>query len=301
MDLDAASALLPRWGFPLHTAIAPVRAPGTNNQTFLVRHRRQRYVLQISRVLSAAEVRAEHRILRWLRQGRLPLQVPDPVTARDGQTVMETAAGPATVCRWLPGVTPTLDGPPAFGRYGRAAGQLSAALAEVPLDAALRDWRTDPLWIWPDGLPVGVLCGELRTAGMSTAQADLIEAAARRVGQWWPAAADLRVQVIHGDLAPSNMLAGQQTGEVTGLLDFEFAGAGFRVQELLAALYNSPALDGPHWPRSVAAVVRGWVSVCGLEAAFSEVTARAQRLETITRAAASGGAFVSVVAVAACS
>jgi hypothetical protein len=34
-------------------------------------------------------------------------------------------------------------------------------------------------------------------------------------------------------------------------------------------------------------------------AAFSEVTARAERLETITRAVASGGAFASVVAAAA--
>jgi hypothetical protein len=43
---------------------------GTNNRTFLVRHRQQRYVLRVSGFLSVAEVRAEHRILRRLRQGR---------------------------------------------------------------------------------------------------------------------------------------------------------------------------------------------------------------------------------------
>lgn len=328
-DLEGARALLPRWGLSLDTDISPARAPGTNNRTFLVRHRRQRYVLQISQFVSTAEVRAEHRILQCLRRGHLPIQVPDPVTACDGQTVIETAAGAATVCRWLPGVTPTMDGPAAFGRYGQAAGLLSAALAAVPLDTAVRDWRTDPLWIWPDGLPVGVLCGELRTAGMSAAQVNLIEAAASRAGRWWPAAAGLPVQVIHGDLAPSNMLASRETGEVTGLLDFEFAGAGFRVQDLLAALYNSPALDEPDWPRGTAAVVRGWVSVRHLEAAevaalpelliarslgsvlwraakwraglaaFSEVTGRARRLETIMHVTASGGAFAPVVAAAA--
>lgn len=327
-DLEAARALLPRWGFPPGTPIAAVQAPGTNNRTFLVRHQRQRYGLQISQFLSIAEVRAEHRILRYLRQGCLPLQVPEPITAGDGQTVIETAAGPATVWRWLPGVTPTMDGPAAFGRYGRAAGLLSAALAEVPLDTAIRDWRTDPLWIWPDGLPPGVLCGQLRTAGMSAAQADLIEAAAQRAGQWWPAAAGLPVQVIHGDLAPSNMLASPETGEVTGLLDFEFAGAGFRVQDLLAALYNSPALGAPDWPRATTAVVRGWVSARRLDAtelaalpellitrslgsvlwraakwraglaALSEVTRRAGRLQTITDVT-SDGAFASVVAAAA--
>jgi homoserine kinase type II len=308
IDLESARALLPRWGFPPDTGIAPVLVPGTNNQTFLVRGQQQRYALQISRYVSAAEVRAEHRILRHLRDGRLPLQVPDPMTTGDGQTLIETEAGPATVSRWLPGVTPAMDSPAAFRRYGRAAGLLSAALAEVPLADAVRDWRTDPLWIWPDGTPVSVVVGELRAAGMSAAQTDLIEATAGRVGAWWPAAAGLPVQVIHGDLTPSNMLADPQTGELTGLLDFEFAGAGFRVQELVAALYNCPALDGPG---AAAAFERGWISARRLETAeldawpelliarslgsllwraakwragladLSEVTSRAGRLQTL--------------------
>jgi homoserine kinase type II len=328
-DLEDARALLPRWGFPPGTAIAPITAPGTNSRTFLVRHRRRRYAMQISQFVSAAEVRAEHRILCYLRQGGLPLQVPSPMAADNGQTVIETAAGPATVCSWLPGVRPAMDSPAAFGRYGRSAGLLSTALAEVPLDAAVRDWRADPLWIWPDGLPVGLLCQELRAAGMSAGQADLIEAAAGRTGRWWPAAAGLPVQVIHGDLAPSNTLADPETGELTGLLDFEFAGAGFRVQDLVAALYNSSALDTAGWPRSAAELVRGWLSACRLEAAevaalpellmarslgsvlwraakwraglaaFSEVSTRAERLKALTQDVVGGGAFASVVTAAA--
>jgi len=49
-------------------------------------------------------------------------------------------------------------------------------------------------------------------------------------------------QVIHGDLAPLNVLADPDTDEVIGLLDFELAGADFRVQDILAALYKSTAL-----------------------------------------------------------
>ena len=85
--------------------------------------------------------------------------------------------------------------------------------------------------------------------------------------QWWPAADGLPAQVIHGDLAPSNLLADPDSGEVTGILDFELAGAGFRVQDVLAALYNSAALRAPDWPRHTAAFLRGCASARRLEPA----------------------------------
>jgi homoserine kinase type II len=327
--LEFAAALLPLWGFPPGTGVAPVGEQGTNNRTFLVRHGQQRYVLRVSGFLSVTEVRAEHRILRRLRQGGLPIQVPEPVAAPDGRTVIGTAAGPAAVCRWLPGVHPGMDGAAAFERFGRVAGLLSAALADVPLADALRDWRTDPRWTRPDDPPVDVVCGQLRSAGMSVEQAELLDAAARRVGRWWPGANCLPAQVIHGDLAPSNVLADPDTGEVTGLLDFELAGAGFRVQDILAALYNSTALGAPDWPRRTAALLRGCASVRRLEPAevaalpellivrslgsvlwraarwraglgrFDEITAHAGRLEATTRwLAANGDAFLSVASAA---
>ncbi len=327
--LEFAAALLPLWGFPPGTGIAPADEQGTNNRTFLIRHRQQRYVLRISGFLSVAEVRAEHRILRRLRQGSLPFQVPGPVAAPDGRTVIGTTAGPAAVCRWLPGVRPGIGGEAAFECFGRATGLLGGALADVPLADTVRDWRTDPRWVRPGDPPVGVLCGELRSAGMSAGQAELLDAAARRAGRWWPGAGGLPAQVIHGDLAPSNVLADPDTGEVTGLLDFELAGAGFRVQDILAALYNSTALGTPDWPRRTAAFLRGCASVRRLEPAevaalpelliirslgsalwrvarwraglghFGEVTAHIGKLEATTRwLAANGETFLSVAATA---
>ena len=329
VGLEFAAALLPLWDFPPGTGIIPAGEQGTNNRTFLVRHGQQRYVLRVSGFLSMAEVRAEHRILRRLRQGGLALQVPEPVAAPDGRTVIGTPAGPAAVCRWLPGVRPAMDGEAAFERFGRAAGLLGVALAGVPLADTLRDWRTDPRWVQPDDPPVDVLCGELRSAGMSAGQAELLDAAARRIGRWWPGAASLPAQVIHGDLAPGNVLADPDTGEVTGLLDFELAGAGFRVQDILAALYNSTALRAPDWPRRTAAFLHGCAWVRRLEPAelaalpelliarslgsvlwraarwragaghFAEVTAHVGKLEATTRwLAANEDAFLSVAAAA---
>jgi hypothetical protein len=76
-----------------------------------------------------------------------------------------------------------MDGDAAFERFGRAAGLLGAALADVPLAAARRDWCTDPRWVRPGDPPVDVVCGELCCAGMSADEAELPGAAARRVGR----------------------------------------------------------------------------------------------------------------------
>ncbi|MET8001390.1 phosphotransferase enzyme family protein, partial [Nonomuraea glycinis] len=164
-DLEFLPRLLAAWGFPPSTTI--IRAEqGTNNQTFMLRQADLRFVLRVSQSLSAAQVGAEHRILRWLRQAGLPFQVPEPVATLSGDTVIETAAGPATVCRWIPGVRPDLTGQTALGRFGRAAGLLGEAMLGVPPDDELGDWRGNPL-THPAVPHVGALCRQLRAAGIS--------------------------------------------------------------------------------------------------------------------------------------
>jgi len=135
--LEFAAALLPLWGFPPDADIALAGEQGTNNRTFLVRHGQQRYVLRVSGFLSVAEVRAEHRILRWLRQGGLPFQVPEPVAAPGGRTVVETPAGPAAVCRWLPGVRPLLAPAGETGRHSEY----------------VRSYIAKPSAFWPKPMP----------------------------------------------------------------------------------------------------------------------------------------------------
>jgi homoserine kinase type II len=318
--------LLPAWRLSAGAELARAGG-GSNNQTFLVAQGGRRFVLRISQNLSVAQVQAEQRLLGWLRQADLPFEVPEPVATTEGMTVIETPAGPGTLCRWLPGVRPDLGSEPALERFGRAVGRLGEALQRVPLADAPWDWRGDAFPIRVDGAVGGALWRELRAAGVSVEQAALLEAASRRVARWRAGAVGtLPVQVVHGDLAASNVLADPDTGQVTALLDFEIAGATFRVQDFLVALYQSGALGAAQWQRRTAAFLRGHTSVRPLagaevdalpelllsrslgsalwragrwrrgQAPFTEVIDRILRFETTMRwLAASGDELVSLV------
>ena len=214
-------------------------------------HRGHRWVLRISQNLSAAQARAEHRLLGEVRAAGLPFGVPEPVPTLAGDTVAETQAGPATLCRWIPGMRPDLATEPALERFGQAIGLLSRALRTVPWSDAPQDWRGDPLRAHPDAPETADLARALRDAGMPAARVRRLEAAARRVLLRAPEAGeDLPVQVVHGDLGASNALVDERTGVVTGVLDFELAGPDARVQDLLVGLLLSGALAGPGWARA---------------------------------------------------
>lgn len=267
----APAALLARWGIPADAELARAER-GANNRTYAVAHRGRRWVLRISQNLSASQARAEHRLLGRVRAAGLPFGVPEPVPTLAGDTVTETPAGPATLCRWIPGMRPDLTAEPALERFGRAIGLLSRALRTVPWSDAPQDWRGDPLRAHPDAPEAAELARALRDAGLPAARVRRLEAAARRVLPWAPQDAGGRpAQVVHGDLGASNALVDEHTGEVTGVLDFELAGPGWRVQDLLAGLLLSGSLAGPGWARRTAALARGHAAVLSLDQAEIQV------------------------------
>jgi homoserine kinase type II len=237
-----------------------------------VAHGGGRWVLRISQNLSAAQARAEHRLLGRLRTAGLPFRVPEPVRTLADDTVTETEAGPATLCRWIPGVRPDLAGEPALERFGRAIGLLSRALRPVGWSDAPQHWDGDPLRAHPDAPRAGELARALRGAGVPASQVRRLEAAAGRMEPGGPeTGAGLPVQIVHGDVGASNTLVDERTGEMTGVLDFELAGPDARVQDLLVGLLLSGALAGPGWTRRAAALVRGYAGVLRLGQA--EITA----------------------------
>lgn len=248
--------LLRRWGIP-PDALRHRTERGTNNTTLFISLDDARWVLRVSQNLTAAQVAAEQRLLDRLRRSGLPFGVPEPVPALDGRTVIETPDGPATLSRWLSGVRPDLADPVMLARAGEALGQLDVALRGVPPRDAPHDWRrADPLEVHPAVPDVADLWADLDAAGVPTAP---LRDAADRVTRWFASArGTLPSQVVHGDFAASNMLVNPESGQVTAMLDFEIAGTDFRAQDLIAALMQTDALDGPDWERRVAALISGY-------------------------------------------
>jgi homoserine kinase type II len=264
---ESVSELLPLWGIPDDAELTAPRH-GSNNQTFITAGGDRRWVLRISENLSADQVRAEHRLLGQLLRTPLPFHIPEPVATLAGDTVVDFPAGPASVCRWIAGVRPDLASERALERLGIAIGVLSEAMQPLPLDDAPQDWRGGPLSVLRPEPDIEQLSRELHAAGVSHARVALLGAAARQASACWQRAADgLPIQIVHGDLGASNALVDEHTGEVTGLLDFEIAGADFRVQDLVAALLLSGALAAPDWPVRAAALIRGFTSVVRLDQA----------------------------------
>jgi homoserine kinase type II len=204
-------------------------------------------VLRISQNLTTAQVRAEHRLLARVREAALPFAVPEPVPTLRGEFLAETSAGPATLTKWLPGVRPDLSDEQALERFGRAIGQLSVALGRVPWQDARQDWLTSA-HVHPDVPDVAELCRELAAVGVGCELTRLLTGFEQ--GMWLTGVgADLPVQVVHGDVAASNVLADEHTGQVIAMLDFEIAGADLRVQDLVVGLKQSGALDTSDWQR----------------------------------------------------
>ena len=251
---ESLASLLARWGIPAGAAVARTDR-GTNNRTLRVTAGDRRWFLRISQNLSAAQVRAEHRLLARLAGAGLPFAVPAPVPLPDGSTVADTPEGPATLCGWIPGVRPDLSHEPALESFGRAAAELSDALATVPPQDTPCDWKGGPLQAPLDG---AALARDLLAAGLDAGQVGVLRDGTDRASAAWEGIAGrLPTQVVHGDLAASNMLVSPDTGAVTGVLDFELVGHWIRAIELTVALALSGAAHGPGWPRRAAAVARG--------------------------------------------
>lgn len=250
------TSLLAEWGLPPDARLSPAKR-GTNNQTLIVSAGRRRFVLRISQNLTADQVRSEHRLLAWLRASGLPFAVPEPLPTLAGEDLVETGAGSARLTVWLPGARPRLTGEAALRRFGRTVGLLSRALAPVPPQDAPHNWRT-AVHVHPEVPDVGHLCRDLRAAGVDAHRTMQLESLAAEVDS--QPAARLPAQVVHGDLAASNLLADERTGEITAVLDFEIAGLNARMHDLVIALRQSGALDGPAWRQQVTAVAEGYAS-----------------------------------------
>ncbi len=208
-------------------------AGGHSGETFLAQVAGERSVVRIygarsaRRGPNAAEVDAA--VLRLVR-GLVP--VPDVLEVRRADVSAGTPA--LLVTTWLPGrrldeVLPDADEQLA-ATIGRNLGMILARLAQMPmlrpgefLDGELRIGPVPPggedLVTWVETCAEASSLGEWEEADRS-ALAELADRAQEIL--------DLtgRACLVHSDFNPKNLLVDPVTGEVTGLLDWEFTHAG---------------------------------------------------------------------------
>lgn len=234
---------------------------GSNNSTRLVTRDTDLFVLRMNTWLDAGQLEAEARLLDRLNAAGLPFRVPCPLPGVDGSRRLDTGAGNATLSRFIPGRRPELDSTEAFSRFGTTAGQLTAALAAAPDHALISDWSGGPMTLVRDAGEVGSLARALADAGIEHRRTGpMVGYAATLLTDWATTTADLPRQLVHGDLAASNLLV-DGAGRTVAVLDFELCGLDVRVQDLVVPLVQTSALERPSWTR---ALVAGWATTTEL-------------------------------------
>ncbi|MGH3373014.1 MAG: phosphotransferase, partial [Nocardioidaceae bacterium] len=214
-------------------------AGGYSGETFLAEAAGERSVVRIyagrsaARGANAAEVDAA--VLRLVR-GLLP--VPEVLEVRRADPSAGTPA--LLVTGWLAGtrldeLLPDADDA-LLATVGRNLGRILARLAQIPMlrtgsfvDGELRIGALPP---GAEDLPAWVEAhrGAGALAGWTQEEWDELRAVAERAQELLDRGD--RVCLVHSDFNSKNLLVDPATGEVTGLLDWEFAHAGSPYSDL---------------------------------------------------------------------
>ncbi|AFZ67706.1 aminoglycoside phosphotransferase family protein [Deinococcus peraridilitoris] len=240
----------PQWA---GLAISPVRSSGTDNAMFRLGNE---LAVRLPRIGWA--VGSVHKEQRWLPMLAPLLPLPIPVPLAQGEPG-EGYPSPWSVCRWLEGENPTLEGlrEPSeaatdLARFvvalqgidvpGEALAGLSGFSRGVPL--AQRDESTREA--------ITALHGELDTEAVTAVWEAALHAPAWQGRGVW----------VHGDLQAGNLLA--RNGRLSAVIDFGGLNVGDPAVELIVAwnLFDAPSrrvyravlgVDEATWTRG-----RGW-------------------------------------------
>jgi homoserine kinase type II len=258
--------ILAAWAIRPDAVHEPPR--GTNNVTRLVESGGRRFVLRVTRNLTRDQAQAEALLRGSIAAAGPGLAVPEPVPAGEGSYAVRTDAGVATLSSFLPGIRPELVDAPALFAFGEACGRLDATMATLPHHLLVHDWTAGPITLL-GGSSAGDLAGDLTRAGApAPAVAALMGAVTDAITGYQRRVTGLPLQLVHGDLAAGNALADRDLsagGRITAVLDFEVAGLDLRVNDLVAALAQTSALDSPAFTRALVTGFRRHVDLTEAE------------------------------------
>lgn len=216
------------------------REGGWNNSTYFITNDLRRAVLRVYNTHNdTAKIRFEHEVLERLQKLPLTFQVPAPIRSAAGETIIPIGDGSgkfACLFHYIVGKSPP-DGNASFAySFGKAAGELSAALAEVRPEiptAYPPYYQLKQAYPACDPRTVREFC--LRPAEYFTdlrEELQLLYTAYEQIMESLEGLEKLPHQLVHGDLNASNLLVSPASPEeVTALLDFEFCTWDIRVME----------------------------------------------------------------------
>lgn len=209
---------------------------GTNNRSFIVTCDGRRYFLKgYDNDPDPARCLFEHRITAAIAARQPPFAVPEIILSRSSRTHVRLRDRSFALTTFIAGSTAALGDPDDATASGRALADLHAALATVDPGAPEAGASTfenlatvHPLVPEPERA-LREAIGDDTLAEKATAILTSTEARWRNVTSSWP------LTWIHWDFYPANVLL--LSHRVTGVVDFEFAGAGHRAMDVAIGLY----------------------------------------------------------------
>lgn len=223
------------WPLAMPLRLVPI-AKGTNNQSYLVELDAGSYILKVHSNRPVAERLAfEQELLVFFSMSHLPFAVPVSIQTRLGEASVQINDVRASLSRLIPGQTPTCGSVSEAYRCGEALATLDIALQAMMFSPAIRVPETfgdlssvHPLISDPIKSMYQVIGRDALTDGLAVAMMALQEQWRRQTSGW-------TTQIIHSDFYPTNVL--MDSGGITGILDFEFAGSGYRAMDFAIGLF----------------------------------------------------------------
>ncbi|WP_151733895.1 phosphotransferase enzyme family protein [Paenibacillus tengchongensis] len=214
------------------------RSGGWNNTTYIVGSGDNRAVLRIYNThRDMDKIRFEHTVLQQLAGLSLPFGTPLPITAVDGETLVQLENGKyACLFRYIEGDSPGEEDERFYESLGSAAGILSQVLATIHTD---KPPVYRPYYELREAYPlctdssVRELClNPPQALADLAAELEILYKAYTELADSLSGLAELPHQLVHGDLNASNLLVKSDDHTlVAALLDFEFCTWDLRVME----------------------------------------------------------------------
>ncbi|MEH7097107.1 phosphotransferase enzyme family protein [Neobacillus vireti] len=214
---------------------------GENNTTVFILANNKQYVLRIYETHQDEDkVNYEHAVLLALIKRPLSFSIPVPMITLDGQTIVKTKSGSlAGMFQFIDGQNPVLEDLDQIYSFGKAAGQLTAELAEVNVNQ-LPVYR--PYYDMDSTHPKCSL-DQIKNFSFNppenfvelTHELVIIHKQLLSFQESVPFIKKLPHQLVHGDLNASNILS-DQNGKILAILDFEFVTHDLRVMEVAVSV-----------------------------------------------------------------